>query len=152
MWKQLFLNNSYRAECYVPLTFKQKYVLISFGYKKHEMSLYNLLYLKGWIFWCILVVQQHFNNAIKTIFKAIQCHCNGTKWVEHISQFVINPAKRHYWCFSFFLIELFKWCDFHEKCKQQDHILYDFLQLYSWVFFPYKIFMWIMESCKEKKS
>lgn len=101
-WKQLFLNNSYRAECCVHLTFKQKYVLISFGYKKHEMSLYNQLYLKGWICWCILVVQQHFNNAIKTIFKAIQCHWNGTKWVEHISQFVINPAKRHYLCFSFF--------------------------------------------------
>lgn len=101
-WKQYFLNNSYRAECYVHLTFKQKYVLISFGYKEHEMSLCNLLYLKGWICWCILVVQQHFNNAIKTIFKAIQCHWNGTKWVEHISQFVINPAKRHYWCFSFF--------------------------------------------------
>lgn len=153
-WKQYFLNNSYRAECYVHLTFKQKYVLISFGYKKHEMSLCNLLYLKGRICWCILVVQQHFNNAIKTIFKAIQCHWNGTKWVVRISQFVINPAKRHYWCFSFFFpIELLKWCDFHKKCQQQDHILNGVLQFNSWVLVPYKIFMWTMESCnKEKKN
>lgn len=93
MWKQPFLNNSYRAEPYVHFTVKQNYVLISFGYKKHEMSLYNLLYLKGQICWCIQVVQQHFDNAIKTIFKAIQSNLNGTKWVEHISQFVINPAK-----------------------------------------------------------
>lgn len=55
-WKQLFLNNSYRVEPNVHLTFKQNYVLISFGYKKHEMS---LLYSKGWIYCCVLVVQQH---------------------------------------------------------------------------------------------
>lgn len=87
-------------------------MLNSFGYKKHEMSLYKLLYLKGQICWCI--VNWLFNSipimALKPYLKPLNVIWKA-RTVQSTSVNLLLIQQKTLLMFFFLPFELPSECD-----------------------------------------